>query len=383
MRPIASHKITDTTTVSDTQRIAFGERPCLGYDQSSPVRRAHSNGKATSMFRTLSLTLIALLACLAFGAASAQAADSISITVGGDPTEEVPLPITVAWTSALTSPRVMVTVKPSGGQTCGANYAADTPNSDDVIYRDDLGSSLGYARNWTFRDPGTFILCGYLQTTSSDTTPLKTTGPINVTVRQAKATVAINVPPRVDPGQVVQLSFPVTTELGRNLYVTVKPVGGRGCAATQSLDEPLSDQVLYDTEVQGTQTVQRNFTASQTKASYLLCAYIQEFGSDPSPEATASATFLVGPDPCIEANDKLRSAQRAVRIAETSVNNNRKSYTRYRNLAARRRGYARKVYRSLARRALSRYQSAVRRRANARATLATAQAGVSQACGAR
>jgi len=333
------------------------------------------------MLRTIQLTVRCALACFSLSTATALAADSVSVTLGGDPTEEVPLPVTVAWTSSLTDPYVYVTVKPAGGQGCAASHSADSSNSTTLISTDGPGSSPGFIRNWTAPDPGQFILCAYLQTTYSDAVALKTAGPIPVTVRQAKATISVVAPARVDAGQPFPLSLPGTAELRRYVWVTSKPAGGRGCAATYDLDRAQSTVVISEAALQGTQTIQQNVTASQTTGTYLLCAYVEESYGDTNAEATASTTYLVGPDPCVSARGALSRAQSSVHVQEKSVSNNRRAWQKFKARARSSHGSTRRYYQALTRRAHSRYQSAVRRRANARATLATRQDAVTQACG--
>ena len=320
----------------------------------------------------LALTCGVLLLC----AGTATAADSIAVKFGADPTEEVPLPISVTFTSAA-SANAYVTVKPAGPIGCAANYAADDPTSSDVLYQ----ASSGGSTNWTFTEPGNFVLCGYLQASSGDTAPIAVTGPVPLTVRSAKASIALTVPPRVDSGQGFKLTAAVTSELRRVVFITIKPVGGRGCEATYALDDPNSSDVAYQESVQGTQTLDLTVTAPQVTARYLLCAYVQEGSSDPSPEASTSVEFLVGPDPCVVAKAGLAGANRAVHVAEASVNRNRVSWRRYSTAARSAHGSRRRVLKNLSARAKSRYQSAVRRRAAARSRLAAAQAGVTSACG--
>ena len=246
------------------------------------------------MVRCFRRSLIGALGTLALCAAGAQADETVSITVGNDPTEEVPIPVSVTWSSAIASPSVFVTVKPAGGQGCAPNYAADYPNSSDVISTG--GTATGTESvNRTFSDPGNFTLCGYLQDGSgSSATVRKATGPVATTVRSAKASVAVASPARVDPGQTFQLSVAVTSELSRSVFVTVKPSGGRGCEPNYAADSTVSDDVNRS-DVQGFQTVQTNTTASETNGAYLLCAYVQEESSDVVPEATGFAQYLVGP----------------------------------------------------------------------------------------
>jgi hypothetical protein len=281
----------------------------------------------------------------------------------------VPVPVTANWSSTSSSdPFVAVTVKPAGGTGCAANYGADEANSRDVLTTG--GKATGSAtQNATFPDPGQFILCGYLQSSSGSATPYKTTGPVTLTVRAAKASIALAVPAQVDPGQTVTVTANVTAELHREVIVGVKPAGGRPCEPTWAQEDSESREVI-DTGAQGTQAIQQAFTASTTNGLYLFCAYVVESGSDPSPEAVGSAQMQVGPTPCQRAQAALARAQKAVRVAEAAVTRYRKQVKR---LAARHSGAAR---------ARSRYHSAVRKRAQARATLSVRQAAVSQACSA-
>jgi hypothetical protein len=317
----------------------------------------------------------------AFCATSAQAADTISIAFGADPTEEVPLPVSATW-STNNSPQVYVTVKPAGGLGCAPNYNADAPNSKTVLV---AGYGLAKAgtttANSTFGDPGDFTLCAYLAD-SSTLAPLAASGPVALTVRSAKTSIAITAPARVDAAKPFALSFAVTAELPRRLFVTVKPDGGRPCGGSYALDRANAQVIVSEERVQGTQIVQSTPTSSQTEGPYLLCGYVQESSDDATPEATSSGKYLVGPDPCVTARRALSAAERAVHVAETSVSRNRAAWKRYTKAARHSHGATRTRYRGLAVRAHSRYHSAVRRRAAVRATLATRQTAVTHACGA-
>ncbi len=206
------------------------------------------------------------------------------------------------------------------------------------------------------------------------------TGPISLTIRSARATVSLAPPARVGANQKFALNVPVTAELARELFVTIKPVGGRGCEATYALDDPNSSDVIYRSGVQGATTVTTNYTASATQGTYLLCAYVQEGPSDATPEATSSATFIVGPDPCVTAKTALTKAQKSVSTAEASVTRNRNAYNKYKKAAKRAHGARHKSLQKKAKTYKSRYTSAVHTRSKARAKLATAQSAVASAC---
>ena len=70
----------------------------------------------TKIARTLGLALTLALA----GTASASAADTISVSFGADPTEEVPLAVTVTW-NATSNTRLYLTSKPDGPLGCGVS----------------------------------------------------------------------------------------------------------------------------------------------------------------------------------------------------------------------------------------------------------------------
>jgi hypothetical protein len=323
--------------------------------------------------------LLAALSLSLLAAAPAQAADTISISFGNDPTEEVPVAVTVNWTSDVSSNRIFVTYKPAGPLGCAANYSADDPNSTDLITESGEASGSS-SENVTFEDPGDYTFCGYLQNNAGETTPRKATGPVTLTVRGARATVGLTVPERVDAGQRFALGVPVTTELSRRVFVTIKPAGGRGCEPNYSADDPASTDVLNQS-AQGTQMLDINYTASETEGTYLLCAYVLESSSETVPEATASAQFRVGPDPCVVARNALALAQQRLGRAQTKVARERKAVRRAK--AASRRGSrrARRRARARARRAGVRLRSALRTRATAQGVVTAAQGAVTQACG--
>jgi hypothetical protein len=319
-----------------------------------------------------------MLALFALAGARAEA-DTISVTAGPDPTEEVPLPINVGWSSSTAEQYAFVTIKPSGPLGCGGSYAADAPNSEDVITTYTGAAAGTRSQNWTLNAPGTYTLCAFLQTGGSATAPAAASGPITLEVRSARASVALTVPPRVDANQRFPVVAAVTAELERYVFVTIKPAGGRGCEATYSLDAPNSEDVLSK-YVQGTQAASTDYTAPRTNGTYLLCAYVQEGGSDPAPEAAGSATILVGPDPCVTARASLTKAQKRVKTAESAVTRNRKLWKRYDGRAKRAHGARKASLRRQAKKYKSRYSSAVRTRSKERKVLATAQAGVTAAC---
>jgi hypothetical protein len=254
-------------------------------------------------------------------------------------------------------------------------YAIDDPRSTDVINRV-VGPSGSLSQLWKLNDPGTLTLCGYLQRVDTGAR-LAATGPVPLTYRSGRASVAIQVPPRVSPGQVFTMSLPVSAELRRQVEVTLKPAGTRGCGASYPFDAPVSVDV-FDLWMQGNQSYAPAIQAPSVNGTYLLCAYVSEGPTDPAPEATATATFQVGPDLCAAARTQLLAANRAVGAAQRSVAKYRAAYRR--DLRRLESTHDRR-YRRLARHNLGRYQRALRRRAAARQAAASAQTAMTAACG--
>lgn len=334
-----------------------------------------------SIRRLASISCIAL-ALLALWAGGALAA-SINIAVGADPTEEVPVSVTLTWTSSV-APEVYAYAFPAGSLTaCPATFAAAQAQGERIAGGDTYVQLAGTKTDsWRVSDPGSYLVCGYMQ--NGSVSLASTPSPLTVTFRAATGSIAIQAPARVDPGSAAQVGLAVTSELRREVMLTYKPAGGRPCGATYALDEPGSETLISANNsvyAQGTQrpTVTWN-TNRDDNTTYLLCAYLQESSLSATATAVAQATVLVGPDPCLAARAALSAAGSAVHTAERSVNRNRAAYRNYRRKAARAHGARRRALRNLARRANSRYRSALRRRALARARFADAQQQVTRAC---
>ena len=76
-----------------------------------------------------------LLAALLLTTTSARA-DTISVAVYPDATEEISFALTATWAATSNpSPQVFLTVKPSGPLGCAANYGADSANARTVFWK--------------------------------------------------------------------------------------------------------------------------------------------------------------------------------------------------------------------------------------------------------
>ena len=262
--------------------------------------------------RGLVTASLAVLATLAFAAPAA--AQSVAISVAPDPVENVPFLVTatgvgVKWHN------VYATIKPVGPVGCGTSFDTD-PDGGSFMYGLDAEGAYAVQDTAAVDNPGSYLICAWLQEYSSSPQPLATTSVI-VNVRSAQATLAITGPTHLRLGTTANFTFSGTTEVQRQVVAKVKRAGGRPCGSSSSVDE--GENVIYGDNVQG------NYTALEApdtyevdqRGTYLLCAWIQEGSGDPAPEAAASYTFTVGTLPgCTTARQRVTHARRAVRSAK-------------------------------------------------------------------
>jgi hypothetical protein len=97
----------------------------------------------------------------------------------------------------------------------------------------------------------------------------------------------------VAPDRLEEVPFMVTaTGAGaedHNVYATIKPAGPTGCGATYSTDADGSD-VMFGQEANGAYSVAGTADV-EDPGRYLICAWVQEYSSDPS--AFAATSMLV------------------------------------------------------------------------------------------
>jgi hypothetical protein len=97
----------------------------------------------------------------------------------------------------------------------------------------------------------------------------------------------------VAPDRLEEVPFMVTaTGSGaedHNVYATIKPAGPTGCGATYGTDAD-GDDVLYSTDAEGAYTASGTADV-ETPGPYLICAWVQEYSSDPV--ALAATSMMV------------------------------------------------------------------------------------------
>jgi hypothetical protein len=279
------------------------------------------------------------LACLLslLGAASASADDTISLSVPAGAVEDVATTITGTWASDDDTPWVALFVKPGVGGGCAVG-----PSEEDVgavrISGERPPTLDPVVKSWTPHEPGPYTVCGYVR---DDDYLDYTVASFELNVRAPAASVAIQAPARVDPGQAVAITVPATAELERRLYVTVKSgATGLGCPANYAADQPISRDLVNATLI-GAQAPAVTWTAPKINGPWVFCAYVEESVRDPSPEAAASLTISVGPDPCVQAVAALTAASKTSSGADANVRSARSAYKRADRAAKRAHGRSR------------------------------------------
>jgi hypothetical protein len=238
---------------------------------------------------TLLATVLAGASLASFAAAAAQA-DTLALSVAPDRVEEVPFLVTATGAGSEDS-RVYATVKPAGPLGCGATYGTD-PGGHDVMFSDEAEGAYTVSGTGEVDDPGTYLICAWVQEYSSDTVALATAS-MMVDVRQARASLLIRGPRRVRRPHAALLQLSGAAELDRYVFAKVKRVGSRGCGTSYRTDR--GEDVAYSDSVQGYFRLRETADRYDLphRGRYLVCAWVQESWSDLAPEATASLRLRV------------------------------------------------------------------------------------------
>ncbi|HEY5198047.1 MAG TPA: hypothetical protein VIJ51_13585 [Solirubrobacteraceae bacterium] len=272
--------------------------------------------------------LAALLGILLFGAASAQAAATISLTVGPDPTESIATQLGATGATASSNDRLFLAVLPTGAQACAANYEAETGEST-VASPFENTPTYSETDNFTFDTAGSYILCGWLENETGSSPVIDAQASETIVVRLPHLSIAIAVPPTVQAGQVFQAVTTAQAETNRSLYVETVPNTGDGCPANDgAADSTPGDEGIVNQEVDGgPQAISENQSFS-TAGSYLFCAYFEYPERQSPPEAVASAMTTVvapppPPPPCVVPTISLgapvATAEQSLHAADCSV----------------------------------------------------------------
>ncbi len=245
-----------------------------------------------------------LLAPAALVAEAAAASPQVTIGVGADPTESITTQLSATGSGVSGANELVMTVKPSGGEGCGANRAAD--KGTDVLDKSGTGAFTA-TENRTFETAGSYLLCAWMRDLTVSEAPVIASSSMTIVVRPPHISLSLTVPAIVRPDQAFQLSLTAQSETERLVLSYIVPNTGRGCPANASAAASTAgeQQIEWPSIGSGwrvtggpfTQTISETFSST---GGYLVCAYAEYPSTANVPEAGATATFSVvqPPPPC-------------------------------------------------------------------------------------
>jgi hypothetical protein len=286
------------------------------------------------MSRNLCVAIAAgVLSIALWVAPGAVAAPTLTLSTGPDPAESITTQLVAAGTASSTNTQLSVTVKPTGGQACGANYQADASAGSSTVFFEESGFAEGpfsQSANHTFENAGSYLLCGWLNDDTQTGDPVVATASLTVTVRPPHLALSVSAPASVAVKQTFQLVTTAQAEVQRKVEVFMLPNTGRGCPANASAASVSSGVGFVEFPAQYSDAwsvVGGPFseTANESLSSagqYLICAYVQYQSDQSPPEITASAsiTAVAPPPPCVvptysSSITKQKAAEQAIRAS--------------------------------------------------------------------
>lgn len=261
-------------------------------------RAARSSGRVLAALAAVSFAGLGL-------ATSAWAAPTVAISVGPDPTESITTQLGVTGEGVEGANDLEMTVKPTGGEGCGANRSADRGQT--VVNSSESGHRT-VTENWTFETAGSYLVCAWLMEFSSGESKVLATNSATVAVRPPHLSIALGAPPVVRPKQTFQIATTAQAETRRTIYEYIVPNTGRGCAANAQAAAETPGEIHVDFPKQfgdwsliGGPFTETSNIELQTVGSYLSCAYFEYPNSSTPPEMTALVAFAVvkPPPPCL------------------------------------------------------------------------------------
>jgi hypothetical protein len=244
------------------------------------------------------------------GASLANAAPTLTLGTGTDPTESITTQVTASGVSEDKQSSPTVTVKSTGGRECGANPFADEESGGSVLFggEDVSEGSFSHSVNHTFETAGSYLLCGWL-TDGAQGGAVVATASLTVSVRLPHLSLAFTAPTTVAAGQAFQVVTTAQAEVRRPVTAFILPSTGRGCPANSSAAPNGSGANLLAFPGQSSTTwnvaggpfAEVSNLTIQSAGAYMLCGYIQYPSSESPPEMTAGAsiTATAPPPPCV------------------------------------------------------------------------------------
>jgi hypothetical protein len=242
--------------------------------------------------RSILAVVVILAACCAAQVTAAQAASTLTITVGADPVESITTQVGATGSVDDDNQYLTISYKPVGATACGANPSADD-GAKIVSGRGTLGpAAYAITENTTFDKAGSYLICAWLVRSGAGDVTASSSKVVDV--RIPKLSLTLGVPAAVNPGQTFQVTAVTQAEAKRYVNVYILVDTGRGCPANaDAAHQAYVSRVIGAKDIVGGPVSTVENVTLTTPGVYLLCGYINYKSGGDAPQASAAAAFTV------------------------------------------------------------------------------------------
>jgi hypothetical protein len=251
------------------------------------ILRRNGFGVGAPVRGLIAVLIGALVAgALATASPSLAQAESLEISHGSEPTQDIALSVAVSGV-ADGHHKLYVFVNSFGG-ACSSAPDFDTGTKLANGTSLDAGSFSETTYSFTPPQPGTYTICAYLDEQEYDTPDVTTT--VSFIAVMPSASVAVETSGKLTQEVPMSISISGTTEVVRKLYVFVNSFGG-ACSTAPDFDTG-ARLANGETLSAGSYSKQYFFTPAQS-GTYTVCAYVDE-AEYATPNATGNGSFTAG-----------------------------------------------------------------------------------------
>jgi hypothetical protein len=235
--------------------------------------------------RRLAACLAGVLAfgLLAFATPSLAQAESLEISHSAEPTQDVPVSITVSGV-ADGHHKLYVFVNTFGGCSSSPQYDGGSSLANGTTLS---SGSFEKSYSYTPTQVQTYTLCAYLDENEFATPDVTATN--SFTAMMPSASAAIEIIGKLTQGIPMKIKVSGTTEVARRLYVFVNTFGE--CSSSPQYDGG-SSLANGTTLSAGAYSGEYSYTPTAIQ-TYTVCAYVDE-NEFATPDATATSSFAAG-----------------------------------------------------------------------------------------
>jgi hypothetical protein len=230
------------------------------------------------------------LTALALALPGAALADTMTLSIAPEPTEEVTSAVTY---KADSSEGTLATVAVNNpGVPCAPDPEADSGQKivePTIILAPSIGEFSG-AGNYMFPASGAYTVCGWLSTTGSlaypDNGPVMAATSLPLNVRLPTISLSLRFPQPVHVNKPFTLELVATSQVKREVVVEGLPYTKSGCPVNYAAG---TAPHIIDTEVNGGPTTTTVDLKALPKGKYIFCAWADPYEDNGlDPQATTS-----------------------------------------------------------------------------------------------